>query len=103
MDDVIVRLELLAQHADRIRNFVLTVHIVMLDNRVNIAVLLRQWYIAGDFFDLVEVFEGNFHLLIRYPDRAAIVQTLDVRARDREENSVDLNIAPLLCPHESIV
>ena len=103
VDDMVIRLQLLPEHSHGIGDLVLPIDVVMLDDRMDVAVLFGQRDIAGDFLDFLQVLRSDLHLLVGHADRPTVVQTLDVGSRHREKDGVHLHVAAFLGAHERVV
>ena len=56
-----------------------------------------------DLFDLIQIFVGDFVLVIGNPDAPAVIQTFNVRAGDTQKNIAHHDVAAVLRAHESIM
>ena len=93
VDDVKIRLELLPEHADRIEHAVLSVDVIMLDDRMQKRVLRGNAHFARVDLHVLDVLLVDLVALLGERDRAAIVEALDVRAGHADINAADHHVA----------
>ena len=94
VDDMIVRLQLLAIHPEGIDHLILAIDVVVLDNRMHESVFVGNPDFAAFLFDLVEIVRSD--LSVGDANRSATVHSLDMGAGHGKEDGVDLHIASVL-------
>ena len=75
VDDVIIRFQLRAQHADRRQHAILAVDVIMLDDGVQKRVLRGDVHITCVALDLLQIVLVDFVAILRQLDHATIVET----------------------------
>ena len=96
VNDVKIGFELLSQHADGIEHTILSIDMVMLDDRMEKRVLGRYAHLARVDFYVLDVLLVNFVTLFRQDHTAAIIKTLNVRPGDADINTANHDVAFLL-------
>ena len=76
-----------------IEHAVLSVDVIMLDDRMQKRVLRGNAYFARVDFHVLDVLLVDFVAVFRQHDAAAIVEALDVRAGDADVNAPDHHVA----------
>ena len=93
MDDVVIRLQLVAEHPDRRQHSVLPVHVIMLDDRVKKGVLRRDIDLARVEFDLFQIVVVDFVAVLGQFHHAAVVEAGDVPAGDADVSAANAHVA----------
>jgi len=102
MNDVVIGLQLGAEHPERINHALLSIDIIALDDRVQDYILLRNRDLLGLVFDIPDFFFRDF-AFIRQGDRASVVETLQVTTGHCEPHAFDFLITAILGIGQSIV
>ena len=76
VDNVKISLQLLAEHADRVQHALLSIDLVMLNNRMEERVLCGNAHLARVNFYILHILPINFIAVLRQHDASAIVKTL---------------------------
>ena len=91
-----IHLHARAEHADRIEDAVLAVHMKMLADGVDDMVFRRQIDRLGVLDDVLHVFLGDLAIGGNHRMHAAIVESANVLAGDAEIDAADFHIGHLL-------
>src|SRR2546430_297334 len=96
VNDVEIGLQLLPEHSDRIQHAVLTIDMIMLDDRMEESVLRGNADLARVDLHVLNVLLIDLVVVLGQQHAAAIVETLNVRAGDADVNAPDHHVAFLL-------
>ena len=93
VDDVEIGLQFLAEHSDRIEHAVLSVDVIMLDDRMQKRVLRRNAHLARVDLHVLDILLVDLVAIFRQHDAAAIVEALNVRAGDADVDAANHDVA----------
>ena len=93
MNDVEISLKLFAEHANRVEDAALSVDVIMLNNRMQERVLRRNADFARVDLYIFNILVVDLIAFFRQHHAAAVVETLDVTAADRDVNASDHHVA----------
>src|SRR5581483_2087724 len=103
VDDVEIGFQLFTEHPNRIQHAVLSVDMVMLNNRMQKRIRRGNAHLARVYLHVLHVLLVDFVAIFREHDATAIVKALDVAARDRDKHAANHHIALLLGIHHGLV
>src|SRR5439155_18511079 len=93
VDDVKICFQFLPEHPDRIQHALLSVDLVMLNDRMEERVLRRDAHLARVNFYVLHILLINFVAVLWQHDASAIVKTLRMRSGDSDVNALDHDVA----------
>src|SRR5207302_10294405 len=85
------------KHHDWIKDAILSIDMVMLDNGMEESVLRRDAHLTRDNFHILNVLLINLIAVFGQHYTAAIIETLKMRPSNGDVNTPDHNVAFLLC------
>ena len=88
-----IRFQFLAEHADWIEHAILSVDVIMLNDRMEERVLRRNAHFARVDLHIFDILIVDLVALFRQHDATAVVETLNVTACDPDVNAANHHVA----------